>query len=57
MGKYSAKRNSLYYTPSNVKHTSFERKLAQFKHDPIRYYDGENEEALNKLGKLGRKLV
>jgi hypothetical protein len=57
LGKFPPNRYSLYYAQTNLKDTSFERKLQRFKQDPIRLYDGSNEDALNKLGKLGGRLI
>jgi hypothetical protein len=44
LGKYSTNPYKLYYASIDLKNTSFERQINRLQHDPIRFYDGNNEE-------------
>jgi hypothetical protein len=54
LGKFSTKRYSLYYATIYPKYTSFEREVERLQHDPIRYYDGTNENVSIKTIKAVR---
>jgi hypothetical protein len=47
-------RLNRYYDLYSDKYSSFERQIMRLEHDPIRYYDGENEKVSIRPIKAGR---